>query len=101
MTTTNANNPSKLQQPPTSASKATADTQADGLATIWFRQGDGTNFTVTPVYLHPVDAAQALKKSPGEYSSDGVTFATWTSGNTTAQKVGGRGRLLGVPGVAD
>lgn len=96
MTTTNANNTSKLAPPPLMS--ATAEKSA-GLVTGYFRQSsDGANFTVTPVYMHPTDLSHAVGRSPGEYSLTATGFSAWTAGNNSAQAVGGRGRLQG-PGL--
>ena len=99
MTTTNANNPSARQAPTLgSSSKGLSSNDSHALVTIYFRQSsDGANFTVTPVYLPPQDAGQAIGRAPHEYSLSATVFAAWpNSYNNSAQPVGGRGRLLGV-----
>ena len=93
MTTTNANNASKLQPPP--AMNATTAGQ-NNLVTGYFRQSsDGVNFTVTPVYLHPTDLSHAISRSPGEYALTSTGFAAWTASYNSAQAVGGRVALWG------
>ncbi|MGA2491323.1 MAG: hypothetical protein ABSF67_00065 [Roseiarcus sp.] len=101
MTTTNANNASKLTPP--AALSAVSSAKSDGIVAGYFRQSsDGTNFTVTPVYLHPSDLARAVATNPGEYSTTISGFAAWPNAyNNSAQTVGGRGRLQSAPNVAD
>ena len=107
MTTTNNASPRKMQQPPLASSAAgAAQTHADGLVTAYWRQSsDAVNFVVTPIYLSPADAGQAIARAPWEYSRDGTTWAAWPTSpsilNNTAQPVGGRGRLLGASFPAD
>jgi hypothetical protein len=99
MTTTNANNASKLAPP--AALAPAAWEKSGGLVTGYFRQSsDGVNFTVTPVYMHPTDLAHAVNSSPNEYSLT-TTFPTWSGAYNSAQAVGGRGRLQGATSVAD
>ena len=101
MTTTNASNTSKLA-PPAAMAPATVE-KSTGLVTGYFRQSsDGVNFTVTPVYMHPADLAQAITANPWEYSTTSAGFAAWKGGyNNSAASVGGRGRLQGATNIAD
>jgi len=102
VTTTNNSNNSKLQAPP--ALMPASVEKSLGLVTGYFRQSadNGVNFTVTPVYMHPADLAQAIAANPWEYALTSGGFAAWKGGyNNSAASVGGRGRLQGSPVIAE
>jgi hypothetical protein len=107
MTTTNNPSPSRLTPPPALPVPSVftpppTNTHAEALVTVWWRRGDGASFTITPQMLSAAEATRAINAFPFEWSRDPTTWAAWpTNLNTSAQRPGGRGRLLGASVAAD
>ena len=93
-----------LTQPPPLTTDNAGDRNSFALVTVYFRRADanGENATVEPVALHPADALNAVLRHPAEYAREGGSFAPWPAGmDTTANPLGGRGRLLSSPVSTD